>query len=104
MIFKRTLLAVVAFLLSSLPLFAAPAFVQLAYKVPTSSASVAVPFAGAQTAHNLNVIVVGWSDLTASIVNPITDSNHNVYTLASGPTQFSGSPFSVSQAVYYAKD
>ncbi len=57
-------------------------------------------FTSAQTAGNLNVVVVGWNDTTAT-VSSVTDSRGNVYTLAVGPTVLSGQ---FSQAIYYAKN
>ena len=42
---------------------------------------VAVPFTAAQTAGNLNVVVVGWSDTSATIAS-VKDSNGNTYALA----------------------
>jgi IPT/TIG domain-containing protein len=70
--------------------------------------TVAVPFTAAQTAGNLNVVVVGWSD-TSSTIASVTDSNGNSYVLAatteSTAVPASGSPqLGVSQAIYYAKN
>src|SRR5262245_28587886 len=43
-----------------------PSYVQGSYAVPqTPQSTVNVTFSGAQTAGNLNVVVVGWSDTTA---------------------------------------
>jgi chitodextrinase len=82
------------------------AFIQVAYATPqTSQSTVSVTFASAQTAGNLNVVVVGWNDMTAA-VSSITDSMGNVYALAVGPTQNPGSTgtFSLTQSIYYAKN
>ena len=71
--------------------------------IPTRRApqtTVNVSFTGAQTAGDLNVVVVGWNDSTAT-VNSVTDSKGNVYTRAVGPTIVSGS---LSQSIYYAKN
>ncbi len=70
--------------------------------------SVAVPFATAQTAGNLNVVVVGWPDTSSSIAS-VTDSNGNLYTLAAATESTAvpapgGSQQAVSQAIYYAKN
>jgi hypothetical protein len=54
----------------------------------------------AQTAGNLNVVVVGWNDSTPQI-NSVTDSKGNAYVLAVGPTVQSGT---ATQAIYYAKN
>ena len=76
-------------------------FVQGNYATPQSSqTTVNVTFTGAQTAGNLNVVVVGWSDSTAA-VSSVTDSKGNVYTLAVGPTVQRGV---ASQSIYYAKN
>ena len=78
---------------------AAILFVQQSYAVPQAPQStVAVSFANAQTAGNLNVVVVGWNDTTAT-VSSVTDSMANAYTLAVGPTKLSGQ---LSQAIYFA--
>src|SRR5262245_29490182 len=78
---------------------AAIAFVQLNYATPqTDSTTVAVPFTAAQSAGNLNVVVVGWNDTTA-VVQSVVDSRGNVYTRAVGPTARAGS---ATQSIYYA--
>jgi IPT/TIG domain/FG-GAP-like repeat len=76
------------------------AFVQQAYAVPASGTTVTVTLPSAQTAGNLNVVVVGWNDTTRT-VQSVTDSKGNVYTRAVGPTVLSGS---LSQSIYYAKN
>ena len=76
-----------------------PAFVQGNYATPQSAqASVSVPFTSAQGAGDLNVVVVGWNDSTAT-VKSVTDSSGNVYQLAIGPTVYSGA---ATQSIYYA--
>jgi hypothetical protein len=76
------------------------AFVQRNYATPQSpTASVSVPFAAAQTAGNLNVVVIGWSDSTNTLQS-VTDSRGNVYVSAVGPTMISG----LTQSIYYAKN
>ena len=59
-------------------------------------------YTAAQTAGNLNVVIVGWNDATAQ-VSSLTDSKGNVYQLAVGPTVLTGSG-PLSQAIYYAKN
>ncbi len=66
-------------------------------QAPTSTVSVTFP--AAQTAGDLNIIVVGWND-TTSIVQSVKDSAGNIYNLAVGPTAGSG----VSQSIYYASN
>jgi hypothetical protein len=76
-------------------------FTQLAYADPQSpQLTVPVTFGSGQTSGNLNVVVVGWNDTTAA-VNSVTDSIGNVYTLAVGPTAYSGK---LTQSIYYAKN
>lgn len=76
----------------------AATFVQVAYSTPQSpQATVSVAYPSAQTAGDLNVVVVGWNDTTAT-VKSVTDSAGNVYRLAIGPTLGTG----LSQSIYYA--
>jgi hypothetical protein len=79
----------------------AMSFVQGTYATPQSSpTSVTAAFAGAQTAGDLNVVVVGWNNTTAT-VSSVADSKGNSYVLAVGPTTISGV---ASQSIYYAKN
>ena len=76
-------------------------FVQVNSAVPQSAqSSVPVTYANAQTAGNLNVVVVGWNNSTAQ-VNSVKDSKGNAYQLAVGPTVQSGVAM---QAIYYASN
>ena len=75
-------------------------FVQVKAATPqTASTSVSVTYPAAQTAGNLNVVVVGWND-TTSTVSGVTDSQGNSYALAIGPTTGTG----LRQSIYYAKN
>jgi hypothetical protein len=76
------------------------AFVQSNYAVPSTSASVAVAFSSAQTVGNLNVVVVGWNDVTHT-VSSVTDTKGNSYSLAVGPTK-NGATNTLTQSIYYA--
>jgi hypothetical protein len=76
------------------------AFVQVSSALPRQGAQVAATFAKAQTAGDLNVVAVGWSDATSQITS-VTDSGGNAYTLAVGPTVERGT---ATQAIYYAKN
>ena len=79
---------------------ATPKYVQGNVAVPQApQAAVGVPYTEAQTAGDLNVVIVGWNDSTTNVTS-VTDSNGNVYRLAVGPTTGTGG---VSQAIYYAK-
>src|SRR5947207_14020180 len=62
--------------------------------------SVTAGFTVAQTAGNLNVVVVGWNDSTTQ-VQSVTDTAGNSYAVAVGPTVQSGY---ATQAIYYAKN
>ncbi len=76
------------------------AFVQVAAATPQSPQSmVTVIYTAAQTAGNLNVVVVGWNDGTSKVTS-VSDSCGNAYTLAVGPTSGTG----LSQSIYYAKN
>ncbi len=82
------------------PPFQGIQFVQVASATPqTTSASVSVAYPGLQTAGDLNVVIVGWNDATAT-VQSVTDSAGNSYTLALGPTTGTG----LRQSIYYAKN
>jgi len=75
-------------------------FAQSASATPQSTtASVSVPFSGAQGGGDLNVVVVSWSDTTSN-VQSVTDTLGNAYTLAVGPTTGTGK----RQSIYYAKN
>ena len=70
--------------------------------------SVDVPFTVAQTAGNLNVVVVGWND-TSSTISSVEDSNGNIYALAAGTVSTTlpapgASQAGVSQVIYYSKN
>jgi hypothetical protein len=77
----------------------APAFVQVNSNNPVSAQSIPVAYSSAQTAGNLNIVVVGWND-TTSAVSSVTDSLGNTYTLAVGPTTGGGQ----RQSIYYARN
>ena len=76
-------------------------YIQGNYATPQSApTSVSVGFTAAQAAGDLNVVVVGWNDATATVTG-VTDSRGNTYALAVGPTVLSGI---ASQSIYYAKN
>ena len=59
-------------------------------------------FQNPQLAGDLNLVVVGWNDSTATVpAGGVTDSKGNPYTLAVGPTLLAGN---LTQAIYYAKN
>jgi hypothetical protein len=76
-------------------------YVQGNYNDPQSpQTTVSTRFNSAQSAGDLNVVVIGWKDTTAQ-VSRVADSKGNTYALAAGPTLHSGFG---SQAIYYAKN
>src|ERR1035438_1210816 len=76
------------------------AFVQVAAATPRlPQFTVTVVYPAAQTAGDLNVVVVGWNDSTSKVTS-VSDSCGNAYSLAIGPTTSTG----LSQSIYYAKD
>src|ERR1700722_14904848 len=66
----------------------------------TPQTTVNVTYSAAQVVGDLNVVVVGWNDATAT-VKSVTDKSGNVYALAVGPTSYFTS---LSQSIYYAKN
>ncbi|HVU45136.1 MAG TPA: choice-of-anchor D domain-containing protein [Terracidiphilus sp.] len=76
-------------------------YIQGNYATPQSSQStVSVKYSSAQSASDLNVVVVGWNDSKAT-VKTVVDSAGNTYSRAIGPTVVSGM---LSQSVYFAKN
>ena len=76
------------------------AFGQVAAATPqTPTASVPVTYPAAQTAGDLNIVVVGWND-TTSTVQSVKDSAGNNYVRAVGPTAGTG----MQQSIYYASN
>ena len=76
------------------------AFVQVNSATPAGlSTSVPVTFGLPQTAGNLNIVVVGWNDITSTI-SSVTDSLGNTYAQAAGLVTGSAE----RQAIYYAKN
>jgi len=72
-------------------------FAQVAAATPqTPTQVVTVTYPGAQTAGDLNVVVVGWNDTTAT-VQSVKDSGGNNYSVAIGPT----SGTALRQSIYY---
>jgi hypothetical protein len=75
-------------------------FAQVASATPQSAvASVKATYPQAETAGDLNLVVVGWND-TSATVQSVTDSLGNSYVVAAGPVKGTG----VTQSVYYAKN
>jgi len=89
----RTLTVLVAVILTCAHANAqspAISFVQSTQSAPQPLASaVSVQFTAAQNRGNLNVVVVGWHDSSAGVLN-VSDSDGNQYLLAVGPTVYPG--------------
>jgi hypothetical protein len=62
-----------------------------------TNTTLSVSYPIAQTAGDLNVVVVGWGDVT-SLVSMVTDSHGNIYSQAGGTATGSG----LRQAIFYA--
>ncbi len=76
-------------------------FVQVNATAPqTPQTTVSLPYTLAQTAGDLNVLVVGWNDSTTTVTS-VADSKGNAYSLAVGPTIQTDYG---TQAIYYAKN
>src|SRR6266436_1662134 len=93
-------LCVVAFASLAAAPARAQSFVQVKSAVPVSATTVGVTYTNAQVAGDLNVVIVGWNDTTATLKS-ITDTKGNTYVLATGPVTISGS---LTQSIYYAKN
>jgi hypothetical protein len=73
-------------------------FAQVASATPQApTATVSVSYPAAQALGDMNVVVVGWNDTTAT-VQSVKDSVGNTYSLAIGPT----SGTALRQSIYYA--
>lgn len=98
---RHLLLAILAILLLPASLLVAQiSYVQSNYSTPVGSqTTVTVAFKSPQALGDLNVVVVGWDNSTAT-VSGVTDTAGNNYLLAIGPTVLSGT---ASQSIYYAK-
>ncbi len=72
-------------------------FIQVASATPRSTTTVSATYPAAQTAGDLNIVVVGWND-TTSAVQSVKDGAGNTYSLAIGPTKGTG----LQQSIYYA--
>jgi hypothetical protein len=78
--------------------FASIAYVQGTSKNPASGNPISATYASAQSAGDLNVVIVGWNDSTSTVTS-ITDTSGNSYVAAVGPVSISGT---ATQRIYYA--
>jgi Concanavalin A-like lectin/glucanases superfamily/Chitobiase/beta-hexosaminidase C-terminal domain/IPT/TIG domain/Fibronectin type III domain len=77
-------------------------FIQVNSATPQSpQTTLAIPYNSAQFAGDLNVVAVGWNDVTQTVIS-VTDTTGNQYVAAVGPTQNASGP--LSQTIYYAKN
>jgi Protein of unknown function (DUF4038)/IPT/TIG domain/Putative collagen-binding domain of a collagenase len=92
--------ALMCFAMGSAPVNAQTiSFVQSSYAVPqTPQSTISVTYTAAQTAGDLNVVIVGWNDDVSRVLS-VRDASGNVYALAVGPTV---QPGIQTQAIYYA--
>ena len=74
-------------------------FVQMNYRTTASASSLATAYLSAQTAGDLNIVVVGWND-TTSAVTSVKDTKGNTYAIAIGPTAGTA----LTQSIYYARN
>src|SRR5262245_28417305 len=80
---------------------AAISFVQQNYAVPqTPQSSVTVTYTAAQVAGDTNIVAIGWSNSTSSVIS-VTDTKGNSYAPALAPTVQSGIQ---SHVIYIAKN
>jgi hypothetical protein len=75
-------------------------YVQGNYACPqTDQGQVTVAYTNRQAAGNVNILAIGWNDVTANLTN-VTDSAGNTYQAAVPTSQQMAN--SLSQAIYYA--
>ena len=90
----------VAFMVVPAPQPSGVNFIQGNYSTPATSQTAPVTYVAAQVAGDLNLVVVGWRDTTAT-VKSVTDTAGNTYSLAVGPTTQTSNG---TQSIYYAKN
>src|SRR5262249_17459182 len=77
-------------------------FVQVNSSTPRNVlTSIAATYSAAQTAGNLNVVVIGWGDATASVAS-VADWKGNSYALGAPVARATSA--GLSQTIYYAKN
>ena len=73
-------------------------FVQTNYNTSKSANSISAAYSAAQSANDLNIVVMGWNDTSASITS-VKDSSGNSYSQAGALLKGT----KLTQAIYYAK-
>jgi hypothetical protein len=79
------------------------AFFQVKPFTPRSATSASVTYNKTQSPGDLNIVVVGWHDITSSIVS-VQDSAGNTYQLGGPLIRFGKGVTALSQAIYYASN
>ncbi len=74
-------------------------FVQTNFNTTKSASSISAPYSLAQSAGNLNIVVMGWNDTSTSIAS-VQDSSGNSYSQAGAVVQGTN----LSQAIFYARN
>lgn len=92
--------AIFASMFSHLAAAQAIGFVQVNSSAPASASTLAASFSSAQTAGNLNVVFVAWSDATTTVTS-VSDSKGNSYQLAAS---HASSSLGMTQSIYYASN
>ena len=77
------------------------AFFQVKSFTPRSVSSDSITYNKSQSAGDLNIVVVGWHDITSTIVS-VQDSNGNTYQLGAPLMRSGKGATALSQAIYYA--
>lgn len=76
-------------------------FAQVQASTPRSASSVSITYGKSQSANDLNIVVVGWHDVTATVVS-VQDSAGNTYQIGAPRVGSGKGASAVSQAIYYA--
>ncbi|MGA8215545.1 MAG: hypothetical protein WB799_18250 [Candidatus Sulfotelmatobacter sp.] len=79
------------------------AFFQVKPFTPRSASSDSITYNKSQSAGDLNIVVVGWHDITSTIVS-VQDSNGNTYQLGAPLMRSGKGATALSQAIYYASN
>jgi hypothetical protein len=74
-------------------------FVQTNYNTAKTASSISAPYSLAQSAGDLNVVVMGWNDTTASVTS-VQDSSGNSYSQAGAVVKGTN----LTQVIYYARN
>jgi Domain of unknown function (DUF1929)/IPT/TIG domain/Kelch motif len=74
-------------------------FVQTNYNTSKSASSISAPYSLAQSAGDLNIVVMGWNDTSTSITS-VQDSSGNFYSQAGAVVKGTN----ITQAIFYAQN